>query len=134
MKNIKITETWQNGEKTEKTLRRLSRWIAIQQACDITPKHSLYDFCTDGNGYNPYSEKFNPENGTYLDYFRFNGKKYALADFCRLGSFMLPFSYTWEEKDGLHFISGSEMSGNIFKPLLIEVDAYCEKVRVYEEV
>lgn len=134
MKEIVITETWSNGKQTAKKIRRISRWIKVKQAYDVTPRHRLYDFCTDDNGYHPYQDGFNPENGTYLDYFKFRDRKYALEDFYRLGSMWLPFSMMWEEKDGLHWIGGCEMSGNIFHSLLIEVDEYGEHVRVYEEV
>lgn len=134
MKEIVITETWNNGNQTTKKIRRISRWIQVERTYDITPRHSLYDFCTDDNGYHPYQDKFNPERGIYLDYFRFRGRKYALEDFYRLGSMMLPFSMMWEEKDGLHWIGGCEMSGNIFHSLLIELDDFGEHVRVYEEV
>lgn len=121
-----------NDGKTK--IRRLSRWIHIDHAYDVTKKHSLYDFCTDENGYHPYQEKFSPENGTYLDYFRFNGRKYALEDFYACGSMFISFTCTWTEKDGFHHMSGVEMSGNIFHSLLIELDESGEYLRVYEEI
>lgn len=112
------------------TITRLSRWVEIRHAYDVTPRHSLYDYATDGAGYHPYHEKFNPTDGVYLDYFIFNGKKYALEQFMRCGSPFMPYSAMWNESDGLHVLSGVQ-EDEYFHPLMIELDEYCERVRVY---
>ena len=134
MKEITITEKWQDGKETQKKIRRLSRWIKVRTAIDITPRSTLWDYVTDENGLRPYDDSFNAENGTYCDYFVFRGIKYALDRFYRLGCMWLPYSYSWQEKDGLHYISGCDMYGNLYHSYLIEMDKCGEYVRVYEEV
>lgn len=37
-------------------------------------------------------------------------------------------------KDGkLHYLSGVDMDGDLYHPIYVEFDEYCENVRVYEE-
>ena len=105
-----------------KEIKRLSRWIKIKQAYNITEKHSLYY----------YVEKIE-ENENVLDYFVFNGRKYALNQFLRFNTPWTVTSMQWYEKDKLHFMSGYD-SENYYRPLLIEMDEYGEYIRVYEEL
>lgn len=120
--------------KEGRTLRRLSRWIKVQQEYNITPKHSLYDYCTDESGYHPTQSKFNPENGTFLDYFRFQGRKWAIGQFIQFGGMMGGYPPMWEDEDGkLQYLSGYD-SENYYNPIMIEFSEACEYVRVYQEV
>ena len=66
-------------------ITRVSRWIKIESAYNVTKKHSLWDYVTDENGYLSCQDNFDPENGTFLDYFKHNGRKYAIDQFVRLG-------------------------------------------------
>lgn len=117
-----------------KTLLRLSRWIKIQQAYNVTPRHCLYDYCTDENGYCPGQSRFNPENGTFLDFFRFNGGTWALNRFIRFGGIMGGVPPMWEDEHGtLHYLSAYD-SEDYYNPIMIELSEECEYVRVYQEV
>ena len=105
-----------------KQIKRVSRWIKIKQAYNVTEKHSLYY----------YAEKIE-ENENILDYFVFNGRKYAISQFMRFGYPVTANYIQWYEKDKLYFMAGFD-SENYYNPILIEVDEYGEYVRVYEEV
>lgn len=70
---------------------------------------------------------------SFLDYFIYHGKKYALNQFMRLGSNFIPEVYQFEENGKTQFLSGVD-SENYYNPLLIEVDEYGESVRIYEEI
>lgn len=128
MKKVFVTES---GNKYTR-----SRWINVRHAYDVTPRHSLYDYCTDENGYHPYQDKFNPENGTYLDYFKYNGKLYALDQFYGLGSIAVGgYPEMFTDTDGkLTVIGAVNMDGNLFAPEHAEFDECCERVRIYEPV
>ena len=120
--------------KEGRTLLRLSRWIKVQQGYNITPRHSLYDYCTDENGFYHGQSMFNPENGTFLDFFRFNGRKYAINQFIIFGGCMGGYPPMWEDEDGkIHYLSGYD-SEDYYNPIMIESSEYCEYVRVYQEV
>lgn len=120
--------------KEGRTLLRLSRWIKVQQGYNITPRHSLYDYCTDENGFYPGQSMFNPENGTFLDFFRFNGRKYAINQFIIFGGCMGGYPPMWEDEDRkIHYLSGYD-SEDYYNPIMIESSEYCEYVRVYQEV
>ena len=113
---------------------RLSRWITIQHKYRINKNNGLFDFSTDGNGYRPTSEKYDPSTGTYLDYFRFEGRNYAIDQFVALGSIWCggkPYQFT--DTDGTTtFVTAVDFSGDIYDPLYIELDEYGEQVRVYQ--
>lgn len=117
-----------------KKIRRLSRWIKIREAYDVSKRNGLYDYCTDENGYKPYQDQFDSTNGTYCNYFVFRGVKLAIDRFYSCGSQWINASYEWTENGKHCFISGVDMDGNLFHPLLIELDEYGENARVYEEV
>jgi len=106
-------------------IKRVSRWIKIRQAYNITSRHSLFYYRMDENGYRDGQTNFNPDNGTYLDYFVFNGRKWAIDQFLRMD-----FPITWEENDKLQFLSGYD-SENYYNPLMIEIDDSGEYVRCY---
>ena len=111
---------------------RKSRWIRVRNAYDVTPRHSLWYYAMDGYGRRSGNPGFDPSEGIYLDYFVWNGRKYAIERFMRCGSVWCPTVITWEENDKLHAISGID-SEEYFRPILIELDECGEYVRVYEE-
>ena len=112
---------------------RLSRWITIRQAYNVNRRNSLFEFVSDENGYKPGQDEFNPANGTFLDYFRFDGRTYAIEQFIALGSVWCagaPYEFT--DTDGkITFISAVDYYGDLYDPLYIELDKYGEHVRVY---
>lgn len=114
-------------------LTRVSRWIELKQNYTPRKDNSLWDYVTDGYGYHPYEDKFNDTDGLYLDYFRYNGRTYALGQFYLLNSFFLsekPIEYI--EHGEKHYITTVDMDGNIYNPLYAEWDDFCEHVRLYE--
>ena len=116
------------------TVTRLSRWIQIKQNYNVNKRNSLYEFSTDENGYKPGDSEYNPANGTYLDYFRFNGRNYAIEQFITLGSVWCSGSpYEFTDTDGKStFIHAVDFYGDLYNPLYIEVDECGERVRVYK--
>lgn len=114
-------------------LERVSRWIELKHNYHPSKRNSLWDYVTDGSGNRPSSEKFNPDDGLFLDYFRHNGKTYALEQFGVLGGVWVggtPVMY--HDKDGkLGVIGTVDMDGNMYSPLYAEWDEYCERVRLY---
>ena len=115
-------------------ITRLSRWITVKQNYNANKNNSLYDYVTDESGYHPYEEEYSPENGTYLDYFRFNGRTYAIGQFYLIGSpWVGGEPYRFEDTDGtITTVGAVDMDGHIFAPLYLEIDEYGERVRLYE--
>lgn len=103
---------------TKKNLKRVSRWITVD-CIEVTKKHSLYYYGED------------TENGKRTVYvFRYNGRLYALDQFLnRYG--MMGFDKECNEYPA--FICGYD-GENYYNPLLMEIDEYGEKVRLWEEV
>ena len=120
-----------DGNKIE----RISRWIKIH-TLPVTKRHRLYDYATDMNGYHPYQNNFDPSDGVLLDYFTFQGMQYSLEQFVSTSSAWAgawnPY-YSENDVDDYVILSGYE-SEEYFHPLLIEIGAYGELVRVYREV
>ena len=116
---------------------RVSRWIKVKQNYRPNKRNSLWDYVTDGAGYNTYSDNFNPEknNGLFLDYFTFRGKNYALEQFIAIGCIWdnIGHSAGYYEHGEKHFISAYDRD-SYYNPLYIELDECGEIVRVYEEV
>lgn len=106
-----------------KTLERVSRWIHRNQAYNVTPRHSLHYYAEDtGDG------------GNVVDFFRWNGRKWAVNQFFAFGTMFTPQAgEMWEESDGLHCIAGYD-SENWYNPIMIELSPDAECVRVYVEV
>ena len=115
-------------------VKRVSRWITVRQNYNVNRRNSLFEFSTDENGYKPYQEQYNPENGTFLDYFVFRGKPYAIEQFIALGSIWrggVPYEFI--DTDGKStFIHAVDFSGDLYNPLYIELGEYGDQVRVYE--
>ena len=118
-------------------VKRVSRWIKLEQNYNPCKRNSLWDYVSDSAGYHPYSDKFDPTDGLYLDYFKFRGKTYALDQFFCIGSAFLggvPLMY-YDEYGKLCVIGPLYMDGPIFgKALYGEWSECCEYVRLYEEV
>jgi hypothetical protein len=111
------TITTNNGDY----ITRVSRWIRIQTAYNITERHALHY----------YAE--NTDVGNAVDYFTYGGTRYALARFLRFGSPWLPVEYSWTDDDGkMQFLSGYD-SENYYNPIMIEIHPDGEHVRVYRE-
>ena len=123
------------AENTRERFTR-SRWITVQHLYNVTPRHGLYDFASDENGDKPYQDKFNPENGLYLDCFRYNGRWYALEQFVGIGSMVCPGDQPEiKEDDGTTTrIHAVDFSGDLYRPLHAEFDECCERVRIYTPV
>lgn len=127
MKTIVSTD----GRKYE----RVSRWITWRTNYNPSKRNSLWDYVTDGYGHHPYSDEFNPANDLYLDYFRYNGRTYALEQFYTLGSAWFgstPIMYE-DENGKLGVIGAVDMEGDMFRPLYMEIDEGNERVRLYRE-
>lgn len=119
-----------NGNKLE----RVSRWITIKHAYNVSKRNALAYYAMDENGYKEGQTNFNSENGLYLDYFRFNGKNYAMEQFISNSSMWSNGTQFFTDIDGkLTYIAGYD-SENYYNPILIEIDEYCEHVRVYVEM
>lgn len=103
-----------------KELKRVSRWIRID-SLEVTKKHSLYY----------YADKDDAYNGKYTVLaFSYKNRWYALGQFLnRFG--MLGFDKDCKEYPA--FISGYD-GENYYNPLLMEMDEYGEKVRLYTEI
>lgn len=114
-------------------ITRISRWITVKTNYNVNKRNSLYEFSTDENGYTPDQTNYSPENGTYLDYFRFNGKTYATSQFVALGSVWCggqPYEFT--DTDGKNtFVHAVDFYGDLYNPLYIELSEYGDAVRVY---
>ena len=113
---------------------RCSRWITIRQNYNVNRRNSLFEFSTDENGYKPHQNEYKPENGTYLDYFRFNGRTYAIEQFIAIGSVWCGgVPYTFIDTDGkITVVCAVDFYGDLYNPYYIELDEYGEKVRIYE--
>lgn len=122
-------------ETTPQMMRRVSRWITIKHNYNPRPNNYLWDYAMDENGHRPYESNFNPENGLYLDYFTYRGRNYAIEQFWALGNpFYAALSLAYENENGqLCYLSGVDAE-DIYKPIYIEFDECCERVRIYEEL
>ena len=113
-----------------KKIYRCSRWIKIKHNCNPNKRNSLYYYTVDGYGYREGTENYNPieHDGKYIDYFCWNGRKWAIEQFLRLD-----YPIFFENEDGkTSFISGYD-GEEYYNPVLIELDDCCECVRVYVE-
>ena len=135
MKTLQSFDIYDGKESARKiNFVRVSRWIKIKQNYRPNKNNSLWDYVTDGDGYNTYSDNFNPEKGLYLDYFSFSGKTYALNQFIAIGCIWdcIGHAAGYYENGERHFLSAFDHE-SYYNPLYIELDEYCENVRVYME-
>jgi len=120
-----------NNDERYFNLYRASRWIAVKHNYNPTKRNSLWDYVTDGSGYRSSESKFNPEDGLYLDYFEWNGRKFALDQFLGFGNpFYLPEEEYYLENGEWHRLAGVDMD-NYWRPIRVEFDEWGEHVRVY---
>ena len=121
---------WYNDGTRE--FKRVSRWLKVRQNYNPNKKNSLWEYVMDESGYRPHNKKFNPKNGLYLDYFRFNGRNFAVEQFLALGNpFYTALNLSYEEKGKTFYLCGME-ENDLCHPIFIEMRD--EMVRVYEEV
>ena len=113
--------------KDGKTIKRMSRWIKIRQAYGVSKRNRLCYYATDENGYREGNSNFNPDSRLFLDYFVWNGRRWAIEQF-----YCLDYPIMYEENGKLQYLSGYD-SENYYNPILIEIDNNGEYVRVYEE-
>ena len=118
----------------ENTVTRLSRWITIRTNYNANKANSLYHYVTDENGYRTHQDEYDPAGGTYLDYFRFGGRTYAINQFVALGSLWIGGRpYHFIDTDGeISSVHAVDFDGCLYDPLYIELDEYGERVRVYQ--
>ena len=104
-----------------KELKRVSRWITVKNEL-ITKKHNLWYYADKDSTFD--------ERYAYVSCFRWNGRKYAINQFlARFGMFGLDK----ECNEYPAFISAYDCE-NYYNPLLMEMDEYGEKVRLYIEI
>ena len=99
----------------KKTVYRVSNWISIQSAY-ITPRSDLWY----------YAEQDEDGKHGCVDYFRFNGRKYAVNQFISRWS---PWGGGCETLPD--FICGYDADGDIYNPLLLELNDEGNAVRLY---
>lgn len=118
-----------DGNKIE----RVSRWITIQHNYNPGKQNRLFYYAMDENGYREGQEKYNPENGLYLDFFRWNGRTWAIEQFINMASpWAVPVMF-YDETEKLNHLAGYD-SEDYYNPVMIELDECGERVRVYREV
>lgn len=126
-----------NNEHKPYVFERLSKWRPKETFYDVTAHHSLYDYRTDEFGRKPTDEKFNPDNGTYVDGYFFQHKWWATERFYLLSNPFWMQGYNEQlqsesgEKVTLHAV---DMDGDMFDPLYIELSDDCESARFYRRV
>lgn len=120
---MKVLKTQDNRE-----IKRVSRWIEIKHNYSPNKRNSLFYYATDENGYRDGQNAFNPANGLYLDYFKWNGRTWAIEQFMRLD-----YPIFYNDSNGKLGVISAYDSENYYNPILIELDEYGEHVRVYEE-
>ena len=92
-------------------IKNVSRWLTVYYK-EVTPKHSLFCYSDDG----------------YLDYFNYKGSMYAVNQFiARFGA----WGFDKECKEYPSFIVGYDGNGDYYNPLMLEMDEFGEKVRLW---
>lgn len=117
-----------------RTLVRRSRWIEVRKNYNPNKRNRLWYYVTDGNGYREGQKGYDPSSGLFLDYFRWNGRNWAIEQFYSVSGtmgFLAPIMFE-DENGKTSYIAGYD-SENYYNPILIEVDDCGEYVRVYEE-
>lgn len=135
MKAIKAYESWNNEEVKEVAFWRASRWISIKSNYNPNRRNGLWDYVTDGRGYSVNDDNCDFKD-LYLHYFTWNGRNYAINEFVAIGSAWDALGHEIYYKEGGDYkrITAVDWGGNLYNPIYIEFDEYCERVRVYEKV
>lgn len=106
------------------TFERVSAWIEIDFYHRVRSDSEL--FC--------YAEEKEGEYG-YVTGFTYKRRFYATASFYSLGSMWVNEPYpVWVENGARHAITNVDMDGDLYDPYYLELDADCEKVRLYRKV
>ena len=130
-----IMDSFNYGEKGKAVFNRVSRWITVKHNYNPKKNNSLWEYVTDGYGYHPYNDNFQKEDkDLFLEWFSWNGNKYAINQFYSLNSLWVNESYSFTENGEKHYLTGVDMYGDLYKPIYIECDTYGEKIRVYEKI
>ena len=116
-----------------RTLIRRSRWIKVRTNYNPSKRNSLWYYVNDGNGRREGQTGFDPSSGLYLDWFPWNGRKWAMEQFIALGGPWGGAPILFEDENGKTSCIAGYDSENYYNPILIEVDDCGEYVRVYEE-
>lgn len=139
MKNIEMTKhllknnRWETSPK-KVMFQRISDWIAVKHDYAPQKNDSLWSYVTDGDGYYPHEDRFEPEHGLFLDYFVFGGRRYAMNQFLLLNAMWAAVAFSYKDENGKpSFLSGFDIE-DYFNPIHVEFDEDCEKVRLYREV
>ena len=116
-KNIIVTDM-------RNKLRRVSRWIKVRHAENITPRNVLYYWAENARGYRCID---GDSDGANVYYFVFRGRRYALNEFTPL---TLPEIYETPDERGVI----GYMQIETMHPFLLEYSECMDFVRVYEEI
>lgn len=105
-------------------LRRVSRWIKVRHAENITPRHELYYWAENSRGYRCIE---GDSDGANVYYFVFRRRRYALNEFMPI-----TFPEIYETPDERGVIAYMQIETT--HPLLLEYSECMDFVRVYEEI
>ena len=131
--NIRIRFVDSRTSESWALAKRSSRWIKIRHTYYPNKRNTLWYYVTDGYGNRPDHKDFTRSHGLFLDYFVWHGKKYAIDQFIRFGTFYTPEIMSYFENKKEIYLSGYD-SENYYNPIMIEVDEGGERVRVYESM
>ena len=103
-------------------IKPCSRWITVNSKV-VTKRHSLECYCDDfGDG------------ELWLDYFRYNNREWAINQFIVFCSPWCGVRPNYIDSKG-NAVGVSAYDGtNYYKPLLLEVNDDCSKIRLWLEV
>jgi hypothetical protein len=104
-----------------KELKRVSRWISIKTLC-VTHKHSLAFFGDDMECIDGYK---------VVDAFRWKNRWYAVGQF--IGRFSM-WGFDRECERYPSYIHAYDGDGDIYNPLLMEINEDGTAIRLYLEV
>ena len=121
---------WYENKK-QYFVRVTPRWVKVKTNYNVSPRNPLWDYARDENGNTPYQSNFDKNTAT-LDYFEWNGRKWAVEQFLALGNpFWCAVAFSYEDEDGkTNWLSGVD-ADNYYNPIYIELSECGEQVRVY---
>ena len=114
-----------------RNIMRVSRWISIKHNYNPNKRNNLWYYVTDGNGYREGQAGYDKTAGLYLDYFIFQGRKYAINQFLNLNNPFYCIPVMFYENGKLQYLSGYD-SENYYNPIMIELSEDGEQVRIYQ--
>ena len=114
-------------ETSEGTFERVSGWIRLTTKW-VTEDDYRFEFRFD-------EEERNDKKWGIIDCFTYKRFVYGFNQFIAIGSAWCAGERpTWQEDGELHAISGVDFYGDLYDPYYLELDADCEKVRLYRKV